>query len=320
MRSPRRLIGEFQRNYRDPDFWREAPEFLWRHVLTKPLRKLGWLRQHAGTDHHFRVTDADWDNCIILDACRYDVFSEAVDDWPVQPRISDASDTGAYLAANYPPSVEKPDLVYINANPRVAAEPTGDFHAIEHVWASEWSEADGTVRPEAVRDAALDATEQYPNKRLLVHFVQPHIPYIGETADQLPGGASIQGMRPDSDVDGAKPFRAVTEGTVSPETVHDAYRESLDIALDVVRDLVDEFPGKTVVTADHGDLLGETDARVVGEFSQWGHPADTPVPPLVKVPWAVPAFDERKPTHEGTSTDTNRVDPDNQQLRALGYT
>jgi hypothetical protein len=34
---------------------------------------------------------------------------------------------------------------------------------------------------EVVTEAALEAAEWYPNERLIVHYLQPHAPYIGPT-------------------------------------------------------------------------------------------------------------------------------------------
>jgi len=31
-----------------------------------------------------------------------------------------------------------------------------------------------------MRERALAARDEYPNKRLIIHFVQPHIPFIGD--------------------------------------------------------------------------------------------------------------------------------------------
>jgi hypothetical protein len=316
----RPYAGELRENWRDPAFWREGPSFLWRHVLTAPLRRAGWAYRRRAGPEHFAVADADWDNCVLLDACRYDAFADLADsEWDLRPRLAAGSDTGGFLASNYPPGVTEPDLVYVNANPRVAAEPTGDFHAIEHVWQSRWDDEYDTVLPAATRDAALAAHEAHPHKRLLVHFLQPHIPYVGETADELPSGAAVQSMRPDAEMDEPKPYAAVEAGLVAPETIRTAYRESLERVLAAVEDLVAALPGKTAVTADHGDLLGERDGRVFGEFSAWGHPAETPVEPLVKVPWAVPPFDGRKDIRAGSATDTNRSEPAREHLEALGY-
>jgi hypothetical protein len=320
MSKARRYAGIVRENFTDPSFWLQGPGFLWRHVLTDPLRRVADRSMRRGEVEHFSIAEADWDNCIVLDACRYDTFEACADpEWDLRPRISCGSDTGEFLESNYPPSVSEPDLVYVNANPRVANEPTGEFHAIDHVWKSNWNAEYGTVMPEDACEAAAEAAETYPHKRLLVHLVQPHIPYVGETADELPSGAAIQGMRPGEEMDEPKPYALVKEGVVEPETVERAYRESLELALDAVEPLVDRMAGKTVVTADHGDLMGESDGRRFGEFQQWGHPPNTPVEPLRKVPWAIPPFEDRKDVHEGTVTDTNEVDPDQEQLESLGY-
>lgn len=314
-------LGTLREEYRDPSFWLEGPSFLWRHVLTAPLRRAGWAyRWRRGDGDHFTVADADWDNCIVLDACRYDAFEAVADpSWDLERRLAAGSDTGQFLAANYPLSSSTPDLVYVNANPRVAKEPTGEFHEIRHVWQSRWNDEYDTVMPEDAADAALEAAADHPDKRLLVHMVQPHIPYIGPTAEELPGGASIQSMRDGEEATEQKPYAAVEDGLVDADTVRTAYRESLELAMPHVERLVEQLDGKTVVTGDHGDLLGERDGLPFGEFSAWGHPANTPAEPLAAVPWAVPLFDERKDVRAGDATDSNLTDPKHDHLEALGY-
>jgi hypothetical protein len=322
MQRLRRSLGILRENYRDPGFWAEGPSFLWRNVLTAPVRQVGMRRYRKRNGPPLALAESDWDNCILLDACRYDYFAETatfLDEGALEKRTAPGSQTGGFLAATFPPGEAFDDLAYVNCNPRVAKEATGTFHAMEHVWQDRWSEEHDTVLPEDARDAALGAHERYPNKRLFVHMVQPHIPYIGETAADLPSGAAIQTMRPDVDDREAKPYAAVKEGMVDPDTIRKAYRESLELALDAVEDLLDELPGKTVVTADHGELLGETSARRFGEFSHWGHPDRTPVSALLDVPWYEAPFDDRKEVHAGDATAGNRTEVDTDRLQALGY-
>jgi len=318
--SAAHYIQEFRANWREPSFWLEGPAFLWRHVLTRPLRRVGWAQRRRSGVEAVSIAEADWDSCIILDACRFDAFEQAATPaWDLERRLASGSDTGGFLRANYPPGASEPDTVYVNANPRVASEPTGEFHAMKHVWKHDWNDSYNTVMPGDVCDAARSAADSYPHKRLVVHLVQPHIPYIGDRAEKLPGGAGIQSMRPDGEMADSKPFAAVEAGRVEPAAIRAAYQESLELALDAVEALVEDLDGKTVVTADHGDLLGETGAKRYGEFSSWGHPANTPVPALVEVPWAVPAFDERKEIRAGSLTETNQTDPTREHLEALGY-
>lgn len=320
MGTLRRYAETVRDNWRDPSFWAEGPSFLWRNVLTAPVRAAGLAAARRG-ERPLALVESEWDNCILLDACRYDEFVAAFGDreGPVERRVAPGSQTGAFLDATFPPDRSFPDLVYVNGNPRVATEYTASFHAMDHVWERAWDDEYDTVVPESMRDAALAAVEQYPDKRIFVHMVQPHIPYIGDTADELPGGAAIQTMRPGADDREAKPYAAVKRGAVAPETVRRAYRESLELALDAVDEMVAQLPGKTVVTADHGELLGERSGLRYGEFSAWGHPDRTPVEGLLAVPWWEPPFDERRETVAGDATAGDRTDAPTDRLEALGY-
>jgi len=315
-----RYVETIRDNWRDRSFWRDAPSFLWRNVLTRPARRAGIAAKRRG-GRPLDLVDGDWDNCLLLDACRYDEFERVVADREghLKARVAPGSQTGAFLDATFPPDESFPEIVYVNGNPRVANEYTGRFHAIDHVWERAWDDRFDTVLPDAMREAALAAVERYPDKRIFVHFVQPHIPYIGETAEGLPGGASIQTMRPDAADREAKPYAAVKRGDVDPETIRTAYRESLALAMDAVDDLVERLPGKTVVTADHGELLGERGGLRYGEVSAWGHPELTPADELLTVPWWEPPFDERRAVRAGDATAGERTDAPTDRLEALGY-
>ncbi|ERG88590.1 MAG: hypothetical protein J07HX5_00736, partial [halophilic archaeon J07HX5] len=50
------------------------------------------------------------------------------------------------------------------------------------LWRPGWDNDHGTVLPGTVRDAALNVSERYSDNRLLVHLLQSHIIFIGETA------------------------------------------------------------------------------------------------------------------------------------------
>jgi len=320
MGTLRRYTETVRDNWLDREFWADAPSFLWRNVLTAPARRTGLaLERRRGTP--LALVESDWDNCILLDACRYDVFAAVAGDreGSLERRIAPGSQTGAFLDATFPPGESFPELVYVNGNPRVATEYTGSVHAMDHVWERSWDDQYDTVLPDAMRDAVLAAHETYPDKRLFAHFVQPHIPYIGETAAELPGGAAIQTMRPDADDREEKPYAAVKRGEVDPETIRQAYRESLELALSAVDDLIAQLPGKTVVTADHGELLGDRSGRRYGELSTWGHPELTPVEELLAVPWWEPPFDERRAIRAGDATAGDRTDAPTDRLEALGY-
>jgi hypothetical protein len=241
----------------------------------------------------------------------------------LQSRTAPGSQTGAFLRANFPPNSTHGDIVYVNGNPRLAVEEYGEFHDIIHVWQEQWNEEHRTVLPEAMREAAIKAHDRHPEKRILIHFIQPHIPFIGETAAEMPNGAKIQ-----TKVDGIKkrekkPYDAVADGTISPDMPRKAYHESLELALEEVYKIIDAVDGKTVVTADHGELLGERSASFFGNsgsrYSRWGHPSNTPLKPLVKVPWWIPQYDSRRTVTGGRVNTSEETAATEEQLEALGY-
>jgi hypothetical protein len=228
---------------------------------------------------------ADWDTLIILDACRYDVFTEFADDMPgvLEKAISKGSMTTEFLRKNLS-NRDMTDTVYVTGNPQLYRLENGiydaeainvDFHAQVDVWRDEgWDNTYHTVRPEVITEAALKAAENYPDKRFIVHYMQPHAPYIGPTGEDLPT----------DHLDFWGQFRDGTF-TLSLDVARKAYRENLGLVLSDVKSLLSEIEGKTVVTADHGESLGDRDWPI--PIRRYGHTFNSQRKELVEVPWLV---------------------------------
>lgn len=258
------------------------------------------------------VFDADWDNLLILDACRYDVFADVADlPGRLESRRSRGSMTREWVRANFADR-RLYDTVYVTANgnfAHVRDEIGAAVHAEVPLWQNEYRTGPGNsvAPPEVVAEAARTNAEQYPNKRLAVHFVQPHAPYLGPTGERFDPRVPL----------GDIPRRY----EVTAEEVRRAYRENLELVLSEVEGLLATLPGKTVVTADHGELLGERLRPL--PVRDYGHPKGIYVDELVDVPWHVSTNGSRKRIHpeppETTvpSVDTARVE---EHLRDLGYT
>jgi len=128
------------------------------------------------------VLEEQWDNLIILDACRYDVLKEEFIKGKMRGkleyRISRGADTTTFLLENFGDN-KCDDIVYVTANPFVDRLLKDKFYKIISVWKYGWSEKYHTVLPEIMYEYTLYAMSKYPNKRLIIHFIQPHYPYIG---------------------------------------------------------------------------------------------------------------------------------------------
>lgn len=265
------------------------------------------------------IMEEDWDNLLLLDACRFDLFkSEHNFAGILESRESRGSNTVEYLYGNFHQG-EFCDTVYITANPQFHRNREyikATFHAEVNVWEDNWDKSTGTVLPEQVTDEALKAVKEYPNKRLLIHYVQPHYPFIGSNHMFDEGDRFLN---PDHE-DGW--YQIMTgDLKIDREVVWEAYEENFNQTLPHVQKLVEDLPGKTVITSDHGNMIGDRAHPV--PIKEWGHPRGIYTPELVEVPWFIIEDDTRKsisadPPLERTKETVNEQEI-KQRLENLGY-
>jgi len=234
-----------------------------------------------------KVMEEDWDYLIVLDACRYDFFKELVDK-ETDYVISGGTNTQEWLEWNFRGRFK--DVIYIAGNPHFASAHLvkslgfNPFFKVEEVWDYGWDESVKTVHPKEVTKAALNMLNKFPDKRMIVHYNQPHRPYFtnerlleadGGTCHTLEGGL-WEGVKAHKD-GGA--FGLVRRKEVSIEELREAYGNNLRIVMEEVNKLQKNLTGRVIVTADHGDHLGE--------YHIFGHLRGLRTKVLVKVPWYV---------------------------------
>ncbi|MFP8954769.1 hypothetical protein ACLI4Z_17660 [Natrialbaceae archaeon A-arb3/5] len=308
MYSPAQLRRGLRRGLSNPSFFGQELNRLYHRRL--------YRREH-NTDG-IDLMEADWDTVLVLDACRYDMFEELADlPGRLERQRSRASHTTEFLQANFDGRTLT-DTVYVTASPQLYRwrdEIDVKFHDVINVWhEAGWDDTHGTVLPETMAEYVREAADRYPNKRLIGHFLQPHYPFIG--ADDLNTTAfGEEENAPDI-------WNALRTGDLeaSPGEVWESYRDNLEIALPVVRELLDELSGKTVVTSDHGNMIGERTFPV--PISEWGHPPGIYTDELVAVPWHVFENGDRREIVDGsTDSATDRIESDvvEDRLRQLGY-
>ncbi|MFB6294545.1 MAG: hypothetical protein ABEI97_02185 [Candidatus Nanohaloarchaea archaeon] len=277
-------------------------------------------RQNVNPDG-IDVLEEDWDNLIILDACRYDTFErhQTFSGGRLEHRISRGCATPAFLEANFANRTID-DTVYVNANPMFEGGEAlnAEFFRVIPVWRTDWDEEHRTVLPETVTRHAIDAAREHPDKRLIVHYNQPHHPFIPSDS-----GYSYHGAGTDAtgDTDDVPFWRRKMRGEldVSREQIIEDYEANFRYVLDPVMDLLAELEGKTVVTSDHGNMLGERGFPV--PIREWGHWNPLFYEELVKVPWYVVEGGERKEITAGEPSAADTVDEEEvkRKLRDLGY-
>lgn len=267
-----------------------------------------WNFSEKGID----ILSEDWDNLIILDACRYDVFEEIDIPGELIKKHSKASATVEWLQNNFSGSTV-PDAVYVTANGQISNHPelNIEFHFTK-VLHERWDDDLGNVPPEATTAEAKKYAEEFPNKRLIVHFNQPHYPFIGSDY--------TFGNHPNSEDRTNTFWEDYREQDFEDQRVWEAYKKTLEITVPHVRDLLKDLSGKTVISADHGNMFGERAFPI--PIREYGHPIGLYTPELIEVPWLVHTEGERKtivsePPIEDEIEHSSRVVK--QRLEQLGY-
>jgi hypothetical protein len=167
-------------------------------------------------------------------------------------------------------------------------------------------------KPGRITEEANLAAESFPRKRLLVHYMLPHSPYIGPTAQRIEDEMG-------ADLTVSEKRRGNLD--VPDELLGRLYWENLEIVLPKIAELLDTLPGRTVVTADHGELLGDRVSPI--PHKDYGHIRGLYVPELVEIPWLICDTGDRKEIESTVPERDNLEGISNEKvlnhLRDLGY-
>lgn len=310
-RTLRNAYRELRSNYDDPR-WRRGRI---RDRIITPVHEHIYPTYDGAID----VMAEDWDTLIVLDACRADLFEAYADvsTFDSYRRVtSNASATMEWAERTFSAG-RFGDTVCVTANPFISKRAGDSFHDLIEVWRDSFDENERTVLPGDVAVAAKRAHREYPHKRIVVHFMQPHYPFIGSDL-------RFEGWDPDGFADGSgrktihTPWDALQHGLVDLDSVWTAYGENLAHALPAVTDLVATIEGRCVITSDHGNGIGERAWPI--PIRVYGHPEGIRTRGLTTVPWAVVENGSRRAITDGPINAAGSVgEQAAERLADLGY-
>jgi hypothetical protein len=272
------------------------------------LRRLGRLGYRSGRS----VYEHDWDILVILDGCRVDLLREVTDDYDflnsIDTHQSPASMSRTWMKRTFSPEYANQvrSTAYVTGNPYSAEQlDDKDFESVDEVWRYAWDDEEGTILPHPITDRAIQTWRGRNTERLIVHYMQPHYPFVPTS---LGSGIDLNSF---DEEEASSVWKRLQSGDIDQDETWSAYRENLEYVLDDVAILLSNVDADTVViSADHGNAFGE-----VGIY---GHPHDVPLDCLRTTPWV-----------KTTATDTGEYEPEVEQvnaddsvddrLEALGY-
>lgn len=237
---------------------------------------------------------------IVLDACRFGEFSSIYESYftgDLKKAWAAGHNTFQYVRRCW--SDEYSEVVYnsgatpINSHDTLSEDsglwsryqgyrPRNHIGTIVDVWNSDWAPELGTCPPGPVADHTIMAIED-GSQNVVAHFFQPHAPYVGKPESgefRLLGHANNKNASPRNNEPVDKPiWTAVRHGDITDDELRKAYCANLEAALTHACRVVKagiEADLPVVVTADHGEALGE--------YGMYAH-TKAPNPYVRVIPW-----------------------------------
>ena len=234
---------------------------------------------------------ANWKYLVILDACRVDIFREAIGELgfkgELEPVVTGVDRT-AFWYRRYWISDPPLDVRLISANP--SPWDVGSWWAHKSFKEAIWADVAGAYvkrhpfLPKMLKQNVF-AVSQRPEDRYLIHLMPPHLPFQGPEGKQLLRDLGLEA------IEKAGIYKAVTDyGRAGHwEHLRFCYKESVIDALRALFDYRRLFRGgKTVISSDHSELIGEPG---FGEEGRYRHSRSMRNPDLFEllsiVPWFV---------------------------------
>lgn len=301
--------------------------------LINPLKRPTGIWFGNRFDWGTNIFELDWDLLILLDACRVDVLEEVACEFEflnneissyysvggstlewtantfVNQYIEDISNT-VFISNNpWPWRILEEGFrlneYYENWTP-VREDTINQGELLRHVPAWKFGKRSSQDRKqsgsELVRDLAIREGRKGNFDRMIVHFIEPHSPYVAKLKNN-----------PDDELlpSEQNPFGYLRDGGDRTK-VWDHYKNELISALNDIESLLQNIDANRVlITADHGEAFGE--------YGVFGHTAGSFHPHVRKVPLT-----------SCQAIDTNEIAPDitmeansdiniEERLEHLGY-
>lgn len=257
------------------------------------------------------VFEREWDVLLILDACRYDMYQRIIGESDRIWSVGSSSDEWMDHTFTDEYAEELAQTAYVTGNPFSDDHcPANRLAHVDEVWRHEWDDERGTILPQPITDHAI-ARRREGYDRVIGHYMQPHYPFIGErtSSDEkmqwdVVGDETHQG-------EGFALWDQFLYGERDDlNEVRQAYDDNLRHVWSHVETVCENVDGRVVVTADHGNALGE--------WGMWGHKPGMLHSKMRHVPWDTYECTDEETYVPDLEAEVNDIDKQ-EQLESLGY-
>ncbi|MFB6187392.1 MAG: hypothetical protein ABEI86_11050 [Halobacteriaceae archaeon] len=276
---------------------------LWTHSLSK----IGDVGAGSIFPEGVKIYEEEWDLLIVLDACRYDLMMDVADEYEFIDSVdriwSPASTSEFWLKENFneehSDKMKESAMVTGNTFTEYCLSES-EFQILDEVWSYSFDDELETIPADSVLDRTIKIMRKYNPKYTVSHFMQPHAAFINRPdIEPAPTTQSV--------------WKSLIYGTNDGSELWQAYRDNLRYVLDRVEILLNSVDAeKVVITADHGNAMGE--------WWTYGHVGYVPIESQRAVPWIETSATNDGSYQPGDIKEGNGVDDDvEEKLRTLGY-
>ncbi|QPV64343.1 hypothetical protein I7X12_06935 [Halosimplex litoreum] len=285
----------------------------WR--LRGPIVRAAEYRYQRATypDPLTPIWERDWDLLVVLDACRPEWMAAVEDEYGFVSDTGTIHSVGSHskewisntFTSEYDSKME--DTIYITGNhyaEGLGQSPLRKFVTAHEV--GEWAYESASPPANIITDLAVRNCRRTEWDRCIVHYMQPHKPFISRSGDRGDFTVKEWSTR-------YGPYHRYFNGELSLQDLHEKFVENLRYVLDEVEILLNNVDApNAVLTADHGQALGEG--------GLWDHTPGVNHPSMRSVPWvetnAVDTHGHQPKEYESTKYDDETV---KRNLKMLGY-
>lgn len=293
------------------------------------LSRIGYFYNYGGDFYNH-----DWDLLILLDACRWDLMEEVIDEYDFietyDTFVGQSSHSREFLHKTFMKNkrsgakklqvwkevLEDPDNIEIFKNHYQMQDDEkisqtayitwnmfsemleGDtFYDYAALGRQEWGYDDQILDPRKLTDYAIDLLRSESPERTIVHYMQPHTPFRNSDGTEVSGSV----------------WDRIQRGEKDYQEAWAEYKDNLRWVLDEVELLLENVDSeKVIISSDHGNAIGE--------WGCYGHRPYVPIEGVKRVPWVETTATDKETyepeVEELESADKNEIQ---ERLKALGY-
>ena len=243
-------------------------------------------------DKKIDILNQDWDILVILDACRYDLFGEVYKEFFNQGKLRKAISPATWTiewfnkifdGEYYDDIIYISSNVFLNSKKKMTHTSKGDtrsffgknhFFKVIDVWDWGWNKRTKTIHPRKINAGFIKYYLKYPKKRFILHYIQPHQPYLTLPKEEISNKqskvkSSLLRQIGNSYLPEEINWKIKKILNISPSEIEKIYREKgwngikeiykneIRLVLNHVKILTDSISANFLITADHGERLGE---------------------------------------------------------------